>query len=226
MIKNPFTIFEPYRDMLDVRMLKREDDVASDEETQRVLGMEEIVVLDQEHGHRCIVVSTPSSRTEKADAAATDRPGLTLTIRFADCQNFIVFDPIKKVLCLIHAGWRGVQCEAIAQAFLCMQSEWRVLPRDVLVGAGPSLCRTCAEFTDPGKEVPELVSYAQGRCIDLNGAADDQLFSLGVTRDRFERIDDCTLCNPEKYWTYRGGKDEVVKNGKRNVLAATLCKQK
>ncbi len=222
MITHPFKIFEPYRDVLDVRMLTRSDDVASDEETQRALGTTNIVVLDQVHGNRCVVVRESSHRIEKADVVATDQTGLTLTIRFADCQNFIVFDPKKKILCLIHAGWRGVQCEVLAQAFLCMQSEWGVHPQDVCVGAGPSLCRTCAEFTDPVTEAPELSAYARGRCIDLNRAADDQLFALGVLRNHFERIGDCTLCSPDLYWTYRAGKDEVVKKGKRNCLAATL----
>lgn len=222
MLTHPFKIFEPYRDVLDVRMLTRSDDIASDEETQHALGMNDIVVLDQVHGNRCVVVREASSRTEKADAAATDKRGLTLTIRFADCQNFVVFDPLHTVLCLIHAGWKGVQCEAISHAFVCMKSEWGVNPKDVLVGAGPSLCKKCAEFTDPKKEVPELAAYAEGRCIDLNLAADDQLFSLGVTKSHFERFNDCTLCHPEKYWTYRGGKDEVVKEGKRNVLVAIL----
>ena len=203
-------------------MLTREDDVASDEETQRALGTHHIVVLDQVHGNRCVVMRDASYRIEKADAATTDKRGLTLTIRFADCQNFIVFDPVKKILCLIHAGWRGVRCEAVAHAFACMKSEWGVDPSDVVVGAGPSLCTRCAEFTDPEKEAPELAVYADGRCIDLNRAAQDQFFSLGVKPENFKRIDECTLCNPETYWTYRGGKDEVVKQGKRNVLAATL----
>ncbi len=222
MLLHPFKIFEPYKHLLDVRMLTREDDVVTDTDIANASEMSSIASLSQVHGNRCVVFRKASGRIEEADSLATDRKGLTLTIRFADCQNFIVFDPVKKILCLIHAGWKGVQVGAIAKAFSCLQTEWGSDPRDVLVGAGPSLCMKCAEFTDPSKEIPELSSYTHGRCIDLNRAADDQLFSLGVSHDHFERMHECTLCHPEKYWTYRGGEDAVVINTKRNCLAATL----
>ncbi len=222
MLTHPFKIFELYKGILDVRMLTREDDVSTDDEIAHELGVPEVASLEQVHGNRCVALRSASSRTEKADALATDRNGLTLTIRFADCQNFVVFDPVKKILCLIHAGWKGVQCEAIRHAFACMKSEWGTEAQDVLVAAGPSLCKGCAEFTDPKKEVPELAAYAEGRCVDLNRAADEQLFSLGVSRDHYERMDACTLCQPDLYWSYRGGEKEVVEQGKRNVLAATL----
>lgn len=222
MLLHPFKIFEPYKNLLDIRMLTREDDVVTDTDIAHALGLSEIASLHQVHGNRCTVFRSASSRSEEADSLATDRKGLTLTIRFADCQNFIVFDPVKKILCLIHAGWKGVQIGAIPKAFSCLESEWGCLPRDMLVGAGPSLCMKCATFTNPGKEAPELASYIQGRCIDLNRAADDQFFSLGVEHGHFERMHECTLCHSDQYWAYRAGEDAVVNQGKRNCLAATL----
>lgn len=203
-------------------MLTRSDDVTTDDEIARVLGAQTMASLDQVHGNRCIVVREDSRRQEKADSLATDQKNLTLTVRFADCQNFFVFDPVKNILCLIHAGWKGVQCEAICHAFTCLKSEWGTDAKDALVGAGPSLCKKHAEFTDPEKEIPELVAYIEGSCVDLNRAADDQFFSLGVQRQHFERMNACTMCDPETYWSYRGGDDEVAEGKKRNVLAATL----
>ncbi len=222
MLTHPFTIFEPYRDILDVRMLTRDDAVSSDTDMQRVLQTSEVASLDQVHGNRCVVLRSASNRIEKADAVATDHLGLTLTIRFADCQNFIVFAPEKNILCLIHAGWQGVRKGVIPAAFKLLQSEWGVDPKEALVAAGPSLCMKCADFTDPKSEAPELASYVQGKCIDLNHAADEQLFSLGVSTNHFERLEACTRCLPDRYWTYRGGKKEVTEGGMRNVLAATL----
>lgn len=222
MIVQPFKIFAPLKDVLDVRMLTRQDDVVTDDEIARSLGTDALASLDQVHGNRCVILRNDSRRKEKADSLATDTSGVTLTVRFADCQNFIVFDPVHTVLCLIHAGWKGVQCEAIQHAFACLRSEWGTDPKDVLVGAGPSLCMKHAEFTDPKKEVPELAAYSEGNCIDLNRAADDQLFSLGVRRERLERMNACTLCEQETYWSYRGGEDDVTKKMKRNCLAAML----
>ena len=46
----------------------------------------------------------------------------------------------------------------------------------------------------------------------------------GIQPQNIERMDDCTRCHPEKYWTYRGGDREAVKAGRTNVMACVLRK--
>ncbi len=200
----------------------REDNVSADTDIEKLTGSEKIASLKQMHGNRAVRLSGDSRRVEEADAVATDIIGLTLTIRFADCQNFIVWEPEKHVACLIHAGWRGLKSGVIGNAFALLKKEWSIDPKDTVVVAGPSLCMNCAKFTDPKTEAPELSKYTQGLQIDLRRAADDQLFALGVSRERFERSSDCTRCAPERYFTYRGGDREAVKNGFINSFAVTL----
>ena len=219
---HPFPFLQPFHSRLDVRFFVREDAVSGDREIEKLTESEKIASVKQMHGNRAIRVRTDSRRMEEADALATDIAGLTLTIRFADCQNFIVYEPKKHVACLIHAGWRGLKSGVIGNAFALLKKEWSIDPKDTVVVAGPSLCEKCAEFTDPNNEAPELSNYARGRFIDLRSAADDQLFALGVSRDRFERSSDCTRCSSHRYFSYRGGDREAVKNGFINCFAVTL----
>lgn len=222
---HPFPLLAPFRDWLDVSFLTREDSVGSDNDIARLTSASSLASLQQMHGNRAAILRDDSRRTEQADALATDQHGLTLTIRFADCQNFLVVDPKQKVICLIHAGWRGVKSGVIAESFALLKSEWSISPADTFVAAGPSLCTECAEFTDTENEAPELKQYINGRCIDLQRAADDQFRALGVPVSKCERLPDCTRCEPEKYWTYRGGDKEAVQQGFVNCMAVTLRKE-
>ncbi len=222
MIINPFQLFRQFQDLLDVKLLTREDNIASDVDIVEITNSKSLVSLKQMHGHSAVRVHAPSSRQLPADALATDKSGLTLTIRFADCQNAIIFHPKLRVVCLVHAGWRGVQSKVFSHAYELLRAEWNIDPADTFVGLGPSLCTKCAEFTDPLTEVPELKDFIRGRTIDLRAALEDELAGIGVLQRRIERIGDCTRCQPEKYFTYRGGDREVVSQGFSNCLAVTL----
>ncbi len=222
MIRSPFPLLRPFDGLIDLRFLTRKDDIGSDADLARALNTERIASLRQEHGNRAVVVREPSSRTLNADALFTDAADLTLTIRFADCQNAVIVVPEKKITGLVHAGWRGVQTRIMTSAYALLQSEWGIDPADTFVGLGPSLCTACADFTDPEKEVPELRNFFAGKSIDLRAALDAELTAIGVPQNHRERLSDCTRCHPERYFTYRGGDRELVKNGKVNCLAVTL----
>ena len=223
MIHQPFRLLQPFQDRIDVRLLTKQDAVSCDDDIARLLGAKDLASLKQVHGNRALIARSETKRIEEADALMTDTAGLTLTIRFADCQNFLVFAPQKNMLCLIHAGWKGLKLGVISSAFSLLKKEWQIHPAETIVCAGPSLCMSCAEFTDPLREAPELKNYAKNRCIDLRRAADEELFSLGVLQKNFERLSDCTRCHPDTYFTYRGGDREEILRGRCNCLAGRVC---
>ena len=120
-------------------------------------------------------------------------------------------------------GWRGLIAGAIPEFFRVLKKEWGIDPSQTFVGAGPSLCKRCAEFTNPARELPSLSpQFVEKRHVDLQGAADAEFIALGVPENAIERSPDCTCCHPEKYWTYRGGDREAVKNGQTNMLVCLL----
>jgi copper oxidase (laccase) domain-containing protein len=100
---------------------------------------------------------------------------------------------------------------------------WNIDPVNTYVGLGPALCRACSDFTNPETEAPELKKFFRmNNTIDLRDALDDELAGLGVPKKRIERLQDCTRCHPEQYWTYRGGDREAVQRGCTNCLVVTL----
>lgn len=222
MIPTPFLSLSRFDDIVDLRFMTRKDDIGSDADIARVTGVSGVVSLRQTHGNRAVVLREVSSRIEEADAVFTDVPDLMLTIRFADCQNAVIIVPERRVIGLVHAGWRGVQSRIMTSAYALLASEWGIRPAETSVGLGPSLCTRCAEFTDPEREVPELRNFFSGKSIDLRGALDAEMDEIGIPQNRRERLPDCTRCHPERYFTYRGGDRDLVKSGKVNCLAVSL----
>jgi polyphenol oxidase len=214
MIDHPFHILDPYRDRIDVRLFTKAD---------KQLDETGLVSLKQIHGNTAVIARSPSQREKEADGVLTDQSDLTLTIRVADCQAFVVYAPDQQVIGLLHAGWKGLVSGIIPSFFRTMQNEWSVDPATVLIGAAPSLCTDCAEFTDPARELMGIdPRFFHGRHADLRAIANDQLLQCGVKPDHIERMPDCTRCNPDRYWTYRGGDHDAVIKGSTNVLMAML----
>ncbi|MDD5469331.1 MAG: polyphenol oxidase family protein [Candidatus Peribacteraceae bacterium] len=222
MLENPFPLFEQFAHRLRVTIFRRED-AFSDAAALRHFDGAGGASLWQVHGGESIVVRQPTERAEKADGIATDTTGLVLSIRWADCQNFVIYAPNQHVVGILHAGWRGLAADALANHYALLKEKWGILPEETYIGAGPSLCTACAEFSDPAHELPSAdPQFFHGKHVDLRGIADAQLDAIGVPRIQRERIENCTCCCPNEYWTYRGGDRESVLSGRTNALACML----
>lgn len=223
MIDQPFALFAPHADHLRVTLFTKADNIMRDNDLRRALRTDALASLHQVHGGTCAVVREPTERTTQADALATDTPALTLAIRAADCQTFVLYAPEQGCAALVHAGWKGLLAGVLPRTVQTLRDAWDADPATLLVGAGPSLCTTCADFTDPARELPGIdARFFHNRHVDLRGIADAQLITAGVRRERMERLPECTRCSPDQYWTYRGGDRDAVIAGHTNVLTCAL----
>lgn len=123
------------------------------------------------------------------DALATDAIGLPLGLVFADCVPVLLYDRVRHVLGICHAGWRGTVNGAAAATLWAMQAGYDVTPRDVIACIGPSIG---PESYEVGNEVVEM---AQARLP--NAAA---LFSYpnGNNRDNRNPFFDLWRANAEQ----------------------------
>lgn len=225
MIDRPFSLFEPYADRIRIAIFSKEDGISSDVDAAGCLGCKRAAGLHQVHGDRTVVMNESHDRTEKADGMLTSSQELLICIRWADCQNFVIYAPQKHIAGLLHVGWRGLVAGAIPAFFVALKENFDVEPAETYVGAGPSLCTQCADFSNPMEELANIdPRFIQGDLADLRSAAEDSFFSLGVPKECFQRHPDCTRCNPNTYWTYRGGHKEQVLKGKTNMLCCALMK--
>ena len=80
-----------------------------------------------------------NTAVEATDAMITDVPRLCLTVLAADCVLVLFFDPEKKVIAAVHAGWRGTVKLAAQQTAETLRQKFNCNLTNVLVGIGPSI---------------------------------------------------------------------------------------
>ncbi|MEG2420367.1 MAG: peptidoglycan editing factor PgeF [Oscillospiraceae bacterium] len=149
----------------------------------------------------------------ETDGLITDVPGLCLTIFAADCLPVLLCDPVRQVICAVHAGWRGT-AGGIAKKAVHQMMGYGCRPQDILAAIGPGIDRCCFETH---RDVPDAMTALMGPAaapfftplpegkfhVDLKGMNRQILLDSGVLPQHLAISDDCTCCLPEKYWSHR-----------------------
>jgi hypothetical protein len=99
----------------------------------------------------------PGLAQPTGDALLTDRAGILLSVRTADCLPVLLVDPKRRAVAAIHAGWRGALARIVEKAVGEMRRTYGSEPQSLLAVLGPSIRACCYEV---GQEVKEAF---QGR---------------------------------------------------------------
>src|SRR3989344_2402309 len=209
--KPPFLLFQQFPNIR-IGLYGKDSASSSDEECAAALGFDRVAKLNQVHGSVTHRVDQPTGFETQGDGLITNTPGLALSVRWADCQAFAIYAPKEKVIGVLHAGWKGMAAHAITKLYEQLHEAFNVTPEETFVGMAPSLCKTCADFSDPMNELPpHLHPFVEGKNVDLQAAADFELDSLGVLKHQCERHSACPRCG-DGYWSWRRDKKENARN--------------
>lgn len=105
--------------------------------------------LIQTHGARVVIYK--GQREDIGDGALTDRVGVVLGVKTADC--FPIFLISKFAVGVLHAGWRGSIRGIALEGLMAMYENFGVKPEEINVIFGPGICGECYEV---GEEVAGL----------------------------------------------------------------------
>ncbi len=170
----------------------------------------------------------------QADGLVTDIPGVTLAVYSADCLPILLYDPVRRVVGAVHAGWRGTALGIAAKAVERMVDCYGCDRLDILAAVGPGISKCCFETHE---DVPNAMTEAMGAAalssievlptgkfhVDLEGLNAKRLESAGLDPDHIAVSADCTCCLPEKYWSHRYTHGEGEPGGDdRNRLGASM----
>jgi YfiH family protein len=180
------------------------------------------------HGIKVVCADTPrdlNSLPPKADAILTDRPEVTLFMRFADCVPILLHDPVRQVVGIVHAGWMGTVRAVVGTAIRTMSTHYGSVPQDIRAAIGPSIA---AHHYPVGDEVVQKVHQAFGMDAggllpSSNGAVQFDLWAanrLVLEQSGVQHIEVaglCTACHPDDWYSHRA---EFGQTGRFGVLAA------
>jgi YfiH family protein len=182
----------------------------------RALGRdpESLADLWQIHSADVIVADAPNGARQylaKADTLLTDRSNVTLFLRFADCVPILLFDPRRRAVGVVHAGWRGTLKLAAAAAVAAMRERYGSEPADLLAGIGPSIgpCHYAVgpEVVAETRQVfgadsdALLVTVNGGYHLDLWAANEAVLRRSGLQQVEVARM--CTYCHSQDFFSHR-----------------------
>jgi len=165
----------------------------------------ELAIPLQVHGTNVQRVTAPGEYPD-CDGLMTDLPSLFLCVTCADCVPVLLFDPARKVVAAVHAGWRGTAGGIAASAVGLMEQLFGCSPADIVAFLGQAAGPCCYRV---GEEVaaqfpPHHVRKADnGITIDLPSTCADQLATAGVPPAQIEILRACTICTPGRFHSHR-----------------------
>jgi YfiH family protein len=172
----------------------------------------QLYTAKQVHGARVALVvegTVPERVAEtEADVVATSVPGAIVGVYTADCVPILIADDDGRVAAA-HAGWRGTVKGVAAAAVETLVSIGAHRER-LRAALGPSICTRCFEVGEEvaaefERVVPEAVfRFASARPhVDLWAANARLLIAAGLSPDAIDAAPPCTMCDPERFFSYR-----------------------
>lgn len=160
---------------------------------------------------------TKESDIFETDGLVTGEKNLPLVVFSADCYPVILADKEKKAVAAVHSGWRGTKQGISKNAISVMEEEFGVCIENIIVAVGPGIGKCCFEVEeDVAKEFePEFVNEKGGGkfLIDLPSVIKRTLLSTGIKEENVYFSDRCTVCENDKFYSYRAHKERTGRMG-------------
>ncbi len=186
------------------------------------VDIEHVFWRKQIHGDD-ILVAKDSSRSSRgcpdADAYITCQKNLPVAIRTADCVPVLLFDPIKRAIGIVHAGWKGTAKEITYKTVLLMKETFGSNPKDIQAVLGPAIQPCCYEVgAEFRQHFPnEIIERGDKLYVDVTKNNYKQLLKAGLKKEHINNTGICTHCNP-KYFSFRR---DAEKSGR--MISLMIC---
>jgi len=178
------------------------------------LNYQKLIIPDQKHTDNIVVIKNNSNfDLKETDGVITDQDDLPIMLLFADCTPVILFEPQKRILGVIHAGWRGTAKGIVSKAVKIFIEEFNAAPELIKAAIGPAIGQCCYPVSEDVAE--QLRSSIKKDCdnifikaentgkinVDLKKLNAQQLVESGVLN--IDVMGYCTSCNNSLFYSYR-----------------------
>lgn len=151
-----------------------------------------LAIARQVHGTGAVVVRRGEPIGD-ADVLVTTDDSIAICVLVADCVPIVLFDPVARVLCVAHAGWRGT-ASCVAAVAVDAMAALGARPARTCAALGPCISQAAYQVGDDVAEAlaaarcaTAVVPDGKGRHLaDLAAATRTQLLGAGL---RDEMID-------------------------------------
>lgn len=150
----------------------------------------------------------------EGDALISNQPGITLSVRTADCLPILMADTRNRAVAAVHAGWRGTLLEIVPKTVQAMADQFGTRLEDLVIAIGPGIGACCFEV---GPEVAAQFSslFPERRDLDRRTKVDlveTNLRLLGRNGGSLRQIATsglCSCCQADLFHSYRRDHDQA-----------------
>lgn len=172
---------------------------------QLKLNSADIIEGQQIHFNRILSLDVDNSKMWRGlnitgvDGFITDQKDIFLFVRIADCVPVVLFDPQKKVIAVVHAGWKGSILGIHTDALARMIKEFDSNPKEIIAWIGPS-AQSCCYISDKEPEQIDDLTYKKfisksksGWSVDVPGYILATLHDQGILKKNTHIDSTCTV---------------------------------
>lgn len=161
--------------------------------------------------HSSIVLDAAAPVGE-GDSLISDRAGLLVGVKTADCVPILLVDTSIPAVAAIHAGWRGTAGNIAAATVGELASRWKTNPANLRAAIGPSIGVCCYEVGPEvvrqfGTWMPRMGNAGGPAHLDLRAINEMQLRAAGV--DNIWMSGECTFCEASRFFSFRREREQA-----------------
>ena len=165
------------------------------------------------------------------DGLCTDEKNIMTLTTYADCMPLLFFDPVKKIICNVHSGWKGTAQKIGIKAIEKMKKEYNCKEEDIILCIGPTIKKDHFLVNDDVKNIFENNFFDINKRISFieetelrneNGKQyridctllNKTLFmEFGIKENNIIDCDICTVCNKNIHHSRRAEGENYMLDG-------------
>ena len=143
----------------------------------------------QVHNCKVAVIDRPGLTREDLegyDAFVTNLPGVAIGVRTADCVPILLYDPVKRVIAAVHAGWKGTVLRISHNALEVMAFKFGSSAADIKAVIGPAIGPDSFQVGIEVAEKFKQAGFPMDYVWSFHGAGDGTPMSGGHHIDLFK----------------------------------------
>jgi len=190
---------------------------------------ENMIRPHQTHTDKVEKVENRTQDFNEVDGLVTNKKNMILCTNSADCTSLLFYDPIKQVIGDVHSGWRGTIQRIGQKAVLKMMKEYGCEPKNIICCICPHI-RKChfeveedvakmfeEKFIDMEQrerfiKIGRKINHIQKYNIDTTLINVEMLKRLGLLEKNIIDSGICTVCEKDKFHSYRADKELSGRN--------------
>lgn len=174
-----------------------------------------LVIPNQCHTNNVEVVHEKNMNNpfNQTDALVTQEKNILVGVLTADCVPILLYEPVKKIIASIHAGWRGTLVNIVHKTVYTMKQTFQAVPPEMIACIGPSISAGNYEvgyeiLSKFMKQYPDLTVTFQNKndgkgYLDLKEINKIQLLNEGVKEENIEISEICTFSSSDLFYSAR-----------------------